>query len=105
MIFVALSEAADSGELLLVRGGMCRFHLRRDGVVVVREILVLPGARRFGVATGMLSTIRLKHPKAVIRAVCPVAYPANDFWRNRGFELVKTAGGANTWELRGEVRS
>lgn len=31
MIFVALSEAAQKGKLLLVDGGMLRFHLRRDG--------------------------------------------------------------------------
>lgn len=40
-----MSEAADKGELILVDGGMCRYHRRRDGVVVVREILVLVASK------------------------------------------------------------
>jgi hypothetical protein len=42
VIFAALNEAAERGELLLTVGGLCRFHLRRDGVVVIRELLVVP---------------------------------------------------------------
>ncbi len=37
MIFEALYESAKRGELLLVEGGMCRWHLRRDGVLVIHR--------------------------------------------------------------------
>jgi N-acetylglutamate synthase-like GNAT family acetyltransferase len=104
VIFSALSEAAEAGELLLVAGGMCRFHQRKDGVVVIRELLVLPTCRRSGIGTGLIQSIRRMHPDATIRAVCPAWYPSNAFWRNRGFELVREEPQANTWELRGEVR-
>lgn len=49
MIFTVLSEAADRGELILVPDGLCRYHRRRDGVVVIHEILVLPFRRRGGI--------------------------------------------------------
>jgi hypothetical protein len=49
MIFVALEEAASKGQLLLIDGGMCRFHKRKDGVTVIREIIVLPTRRKQGV--------------------------------------------------------
>ena len=45
MIYQALSEAADKGELLLINGGMCRFHIRKDGQCTIREIIVLPDHR------------------------------------------------------------
>lgn len=53
MIFAALKEAAERGELLLVEGGLCRWHRRRDGIVVIREIIVLPPHRRKGVGRAL----------------------------------------------------
>lgn len=102
MIFVALSEASERGELLLVDGGVCRFHLRRDGVVVIRELLVLPASRRKGVGRAMVNRVRELHPTAVLRAVCPGEYEANEFWRAMGFGIVayKPPGGRMVvWEL------
>jgi len=88
VILVALSEAADCGELLLVEGGLCRFHKRRDGVVVVRELLVLPDCRRKGIGRALVAAVRQKHPGALIRAVCPAKYEANRFWEALGFRIV-----------------
>ena len=68
MIFAAMSEAADRGELILVPDGMCRWHLRRDGVVVIREILVLPFRRGAGVGRRMVDLVGWKNPGRTIRA-------------------------------------
>lgn len=89
MIFSALSEAAEAGELLLVAGGLCRYHLRRDGTVTVREIIVLPAARRKGVGRALVAEVRRRHPAAIIRATCPAQYEANHFWRALGATVAR----------------
>jgi GNAT superfamily N-acetyltransferase len=102
MIFVALNEAADSGELLLVEGGLCRFHLRRDGVVTIREIVVLPAVRPRGVGGRLIGRVACLHPGAVLRATCPAGYAANEFWRALGFHIAvyRPPGGKLVlWEL------
>jgi GNAT superfamily N-acetyltransferase len=98
MIFVVLDEAARKGELLLAAGGLCRFHRRRDGVVVIREILVLPASRRQGLGRALVEQVQRQYPGAVLLARCPVDYAANDFWPAIGFTLAGTQGGAHTWQ-------
>ena len=99
MIFVALDEAARKGELILVEGGMCRFHLRRDGVVVVREILVLPPHRRRGIGRKMLSAVMRIHPDAKVIVKCPAKYhDGNAFWYAMGFHQLDSKDGINLWE-------
>jgi hypothetical protein len=47
VIFDALWESARRGELLLIDGGFCHWHLRRDGQLTIREIIsTRPGAGR-----------------------------------------------------------
>lgn len=36
MIFAALLESSDRNELVLVDGGLCRWHKRKDESVVIR---------------------------------------------------------------------
>lgn len=98
MIFVALSEAADRGQLILVAGGLCRFHLRKDGAVTIREIIVLPASRGRGIGRAMVDAVLQQHPGAVVRARCPADYPANGFWERMGFRRQATTGGVNLWE-------
>ncbi len=101
MIFAVLSEAAGRGELLLVDGGLCRFRRRKkDGVVVVHEILVLPSHRGRGIGRAMIEEVRRRYPGAPIRAVCPLRYSANGFWAHLGF-LAQTQGtrANQTWQL------
>lgn len=104
MIFAALSEAASRGELLLVNGGLCRFHQRKDGVVVIREIIVLPAARRLGIGRRMIRDIQAEHSGATLRARCPAQTIAgtvgagNVFWKHLGFTLRSTIKGINLWE-------
>jgi GNAT superfamily N-acetyltransferase len=98
MIFVVLSEAAEKGELLLVRDGLCRWHLRRDGVVVIRELLVLPEARKQGIGKLLVSTVRERNRGRRILAKCPKNYPSNAFWQRIGFALASEAA-VNEWVL------
>lgn len=99
MIFPALMEAASRGELFLVAGGMCRFHKRRDGVVIIREVIVLPTHRRAGIGRSLVEGVRAIHPGAVLLAKCPAAYESNEFWRAIGFVLTEE-GEVNVWESR-----
>lgn len=99
MIFVALSEAADRGQLLLVEGGLCRFHRRRDGVVVIRELLVLPARRRQRIGRGLVQEVLCRAGNLPVQARCPAAYEANGFWAAMGFRLASQADGVNLWVL------
>lgn len=99
MIFVALSEAADKGQLLLVDGGMCRWHRRKDGVVVIREILVMPTIRRTGIGHRMIAHVLASNSGRVVRAKCPVKYVSgNAFWEAMAFTLIETKDGINVWQ-------
>lgn len=99
MIFVALSEAADKGELLLCDGGMCRFHRRRDGVVTIRELLVLPASRGSGLGRLLVGRVRSANPESPLLARCPVKLASNGFWERLGFCLVSTERGINLWRI------
>ena len=98
MIFVALVEAADRGELILLDGGMCRYHRRRDGVVVIREILVLPERRKTGIGKELYRQVLLSAHGSVIQARCPAVYESNGFWRAIGFSLISIKDGINLWQ-------
>lgn len=81
MIFETLYESANRGELLLIDGGFCHWHLRRDGQLTIREII----STRKGAGSEMLEI--LKHtPGAVsLFAKCPTDLAANDWYKRRGF--------------------
>ena len=100
MIFAALNEAAQAGELILVQDGLCRWHLRRDGVVTIREIVVLPSRRRMGVGRRMVEEVIRANPGCRVACRCPVVYESNAFWHGVGFTLVTTADGMNLWEFQ-----
>ena len=105
MIFNALHEAAQRGELILIAGGMCRYHLRRDGVLTIREIIVLPYLQGIGFGRAMLDILKTVSGVRVIRAKCPeTLVEANGWYRAMGFEVVcidQTRAGARliVWEL------
>lgn len=98
MIFETLHASAQRGELLLVDGGVCHWHLRRDGQLTIREII----ATRRGAGSEMLAAL-LKVPGAsCLVAKCPADLAANAWYGRRGFVLVasettKTGRVVNVW--------
>jgi len=81
MIFDALYESAQRGELLLIRDGFCHWHLRRDGQLTIREII----STRRGAGSEMLARLRQTPWATSIFAKCPLDLPANAWYQKRGF--------------------
>lgn len=100
MIFKTLYESAQRGELLLVDGGMCHWHLRRDGQLTIREIIsTLPGA-----GSEMLNALRQTPGTTSLFAKCPGDLAANDWYARRGFtdvgrETTKSGRELRLWRL------
>lgn len=81
MIFDALYESAQRGELLLVDGGICHWHLRRDGQLTIREIIsTRPGAGRV-----MLERLAATPGATSLYAKCPADLLANGWYARMGF--------------------
>lgn len=100
MIFIAMEEAARNGELILVHGGLCRFHRRRDGNTIIREILVLPEYRRSGIGRRLLAEVISRRGDGPVIAKCPKGYEANLFWAAMGFEIAGETERLFQWEYR-----
>lgn len=81
MIFNTLHESSQRGELLLVDGGMCHWHLRRDGQLTIREII----STRKGAGKQMLNRLQLTPGATSLFAKCPAQLPANSWYDRRGF--------------------
>lgn len=103
MIFESLMESANRNELILVDGGLCHWHLRRDGQLTIREIIVLPECQRQGIGTAILE--QLKRKKAIsIFAKCPYDLEANYWYLAMGFidegmEITKSGRWLRKWRL------
>lgn len=100
MIFETLYESAQRGELLLIDGGFCHWHLRRDGQLTIREII----STRPGAGSAMLDQLKVVTGAVSIFAKCPVDLMANDWYSRRGFtlettETTKTGRKLNHWRL------
>jgi GNAT superfamily N-acetyltransferase len=87
VIFELLWEAAQRDELLLVDGGMCNFHLRKDGQLTIREIIVLPHRRGEGIGRAILEQLRQIRGATSIFAKCPADLDSNGWYKHMGFEL------------------
>lgn len=102
MIFNSLMEAIERNELILVAGGMCHYHLRRDGQLTILEIIVLPQAEGSGVAYAILNQLKAKNPASIF-AKCPVDLErANGWYLRQGFtlervEFTRTGRVLNCW--------
>lgn len=96
MIFETLHESSKRGELLLVAGGMCHWHLRRDGQLTIREII----SQRLGAGKYMLALLKDTPGATSIFAKCPADLPANDWYARRGFVCEGTETTRSGRELR-----
>jgi len=101
MIFEALYGAAQRGELTLIDGGFCHWHLRRDGQLTIREII----ATRPGAGSEMLKRLKQIEGVLSIFAKCPADLPANRWYLRRGFacegeEMTRTGRRLKLWRLR-----
>jgi GNAT superfamily N-acetyltransferase len=105
MLFEALHDAAKRGELLLVEGAFCHWHLRRDGQLTICEIIVLPDRQGEGIGREIVRRLAGTEGATSILAKCPSDLPANEFYRRLGFaheatETTKTGRQVNVWRLR-----
>lgn len=104
MIFGTLNESNERGELLLVDGGMCHWHLRLDKVITIREIIVQRDRQGQGIGRTILEQLIAVPGAIAIRAKCPEDLPANGWYRAMGFEMAyvdvaKSGKRLFVWEL------
>lgn len=100
MIFDALYESAQRGELLCVEGGVCNWHKRRDGQLTIREII----STQRGAGSRMLDILRRTPDITCIVAKCPAWLPSNAWYKRRGFvcvatEATRSGKPINVWRL------
>lgn len=93
MIFSTLMESNERGELLLLDGGYCRFHLRRDGQLTIHEII----SQKPGQGTAILDRLSCVEGARFLLAKCPTNLPANAWYQRRGFIKTKQEAALNTW--------
>lgn len=100
MIFETLYNSAKNNELLLIDGGMCHWHLRKDGQITIYEII----STRRGAGSEMLQVLRDVPGAISIVARCPADLSANLWYAKRGFvldgtETTKTGKSLKRWKL------
>jgi hypothetical protein len=98
MIFDTLHESAQRGELLLLDGGLCHWHLRRDGQLTIREII----STSKGAGARMLRRLHWQIGAANLFAKCPADLASNAWYQKRGFKAdgtsqTKTGKTLNHW--------
>jgi ribosomal protein S18 acetylase RimI-like enzyme len=104
MIFETLYGSATKEELILVEGGLCHWHLRKDGQLTIREIIVLPEYQRQGIGTAMLEELKTKGATSIF-AKCPVDLISGNAWYEKhgftleGIEKTRTGRKINLWRL------
>lgn len=100
MIFESIHESSAAGELILIDGGYCRWHLRRDGIITIYEII----SQRPGAGRQMLVQLQRVPGAVAIQARCPADLTANDWYRRVGFylcnqETTRSGRVLNLWRL------
>ena len=101
MIFETLYASAQRGELLLIDGGFCHWHLRRDSQLTIREII----STRRGAGSAMLEILKQTPSATSIFAKCPIDLAANGWYYRRGFvhegtETTRTGRMLNLWRFQ-----
>ena len=101
MIFETLYDSSKRGELLLIDGGFCHWHLRRDKQLTIREII----STEKGAGSKMLKILKHVDGADFIFAKCPAELESNGWYSRMGFEIVgtettKTGRELNLWQLK-----
>ena len=101
MIFEPLHESNQRGELF---GAMCHWHLRRDGQITIREIIVEQGKQGEGRGKAFVSRLSQVPGATSLYANCPADLPSNGFYQAMGFVLesqtpTKSGRAMNQWRL------
>jgi ribosomal protein S18 acetylase RimI-like enzyme len=87
--FSIFYEAAEHQHLMLVDGGLCHWTQRKkDKVVVIYEIIILPEKQGQGIGTRILDELKKVKGATAIFAKCPSNLPANKWYKSKGFEEV-----------------
>lgn len=109
MIFETLYESSKRGELLLIDGGFCHWHLCKQddpkrkikaGQITIREII----STRPGAGSEMLAKLKTVSGALSLFAKCPVDLASNEWYKSHGFQLedtevTKTDRKLNLWRL------
>jgi hypothetical protein len=98
-MFEQLYDSLKRGELILLDGGFCRYHLRRDGQLTIHEIV----STRPGAGQEMLARLRAVGAARIV-AKCPADLPSNAWYARRGFqktaeETTPSGRHLNVWTL------
>ncbi len=99
MIFETLYQSAQRGELLLIDGGFCHWHLRRDGQLTIREII----STKPGAGSKMLDVLKQQNASNIF-AKCPADLAANNWYAksgfaNEGIETTRSGRELKLWRL------
>ena len=102
MIFETLHESNQRGELF---GSICHWHLRRDGQITIREIIVEQIEQRTGIGSTFLNRLKQVKGATSIFAKTPVDLGSNSWYAANGFvlegqETTKTGRLLNLWRLK-----
>jgi hypothetical protein len=85
-------ESSERGELILVDNGYCRFHIRKDNILKIYEII----SQKPGVGSKMLEM--LKEYNIPIVAKCPKHLASNAWYVKKGFTLYDEDDKFNVWK-------
>ena len=101
MIFEPLHESNQRGEFF---GSMCHWHLRRDGQITIREIIVEQNEQRNGLGKLFIKRLKSVPGAKSLFANCPADLPSNEFYKALGFKLesqnpTKNGRLMNQWRL------
>ncbi len=91
MIFETLFASSKKGELILVDGGICHWHLRKDKQITIREIIIDPKKQHSGIGSLIIEKLKKVEGATSIFAKCPADLNyANGWYRAKGFDLIAT---------------
>lgn len=101
MCFEQMYDSMQRGELLLIDGGLCHWHLRRDGQLTIREII----STRKGAGARMLEILKQTPDAVSLFAKCPIDLASNAWYARRGFicegqETTRSGRRLNLWRLQ-----